>query len=95
MTPRTLSQLDLTFPGPHPATLTLFTDQGSVWHVIFGAVAGAMPPPFNIGAAALFTGYELSKLGSGETAQRTGGKFVEFGLGLLIAGLLRIAGGSL
>jgi hypothetical protein len=81
--------------GPHPASVVLFTDQGSLWHVLVGALAGAMPSPWNLGAAALFTGYEVSKLGSGETAERTGGKFVEFGLGLILAGLFRLAGGSL
>lgn len=92
---RTISQVDLTFPGPHPATLALFTDQGSLWHVLMGAVAGALPSPWNMAGATVFTGYELSKLGSGETAERTGGKFVEFGIGLVLAGLFRLAGGSL
>lgn len=79
----------------YPASIIVFTDSGSAWHVIIGAVAGLAPSPWNLSAAAMFAGYEVSKLGSGESAERTGGKFVEFGIGLVLAGLLRWAGGSL
>jgi len=76
--------------GPHPATVVLFTDQGSFWHVVVGLLTGAMPSPWNLGTVAMFSGYELSKFGSGESIERTSGKFVEFGLGLLLAGLIRL-----
>ena len=79
----------------YPANVIVFTDRGSVWHVILGAVSGLSPAPWNLAVAAMFTGYEVSKLGAGESAERTGGKFVEFGIGLVIAGLLRLAGGTL
>lgn len=80
---------------PYPARIVVFSDSGSAWHVLIGAVAGFAPSPWNLSAAVMFTGYEVSKLGSGETPERTGGKFVEFGIGLVLAGLLRWAGGSL
>jgi hypothetical protein len=78
---------------PYPACLSVFTDQGSFWHVVMGLVAGVVPEPWNLGTAALFTGYELSKGASGESIERTSGKFVEFGLGLILAGVIRLAGG--
>ena len=79
--------------GPHPAQMVVFTDQGSFWHVVMGIVAGTMPEPLNLGTVALFSGYELSKQAFGESPARTGGKFVEFGIGLVLAGLVRMAGG--
>jgi hypothetical protein len=77
---------------PYPACLRVFTDQGSFWHVVIGVIAGVVPEPFNLGTAALFTGYELSKGATGETIERTSGKFVEFGLGLVLAGVIRVLG---
>jgi hypothetical protein len=75
-------------PCPIPAHTVIFTDQGSAWHLAMGAIAGVVPPPWNLAAVAMFTGYEVSKLKNGESAARTGGKFLEFGLGLVAAGLL-------
>lgn len=74
---------------PIPARMVLFTDQGSIGHVLFGALAGVSSEPWNLAITALFGGYEVSKLQSGESPARTGGKFVEFGLGLIGAGLIR------
>ena len=90
-----MNPLTLQAPSPYAANVFVFTDRGSFWHVIVGAAAGFAPAPWNLSVAAMFTGYEVSKMGAGETAQRTGGKFIEFGLGLVLAGLLRMAGGAL
>lgn len=74
---------------PYPACLQVFTDQGSFWHVVMGVIAGVVPEPWNLGTAALFTGYEFSKGATGESIERTSGKFIEFGLGIILAGLVR------
>jgi hypothetical protein len=79
---------------PIPARFILFTDAGSVGHVLSGVLAGIVPPPWNLGVLCLFGGYELSKLNAGESAARTGGKFIEFGLGLLGVGLIAALGGK-
>jgi hypothetical protein len=79
--------------GPHPASIVMFTDSGSAWHVAMGILAGAVPDPWNLATVAMFSGYEVSKLGAGESAQRTGGKFVEFGIGILLAALIQFLGG--
>ena len=79
--------------GPHPASIVMFTDSGSAWHVAMGILAGIVPEPWNLATVAMFSGYEVSKLGTGESAERTGGKFIEFGIGLLLAALIRLAGG--
>ncbi len=78
---------------PYPACLSVFTDAGSFWHVLFGMLAGAVPEPWNLGTAAMFAGYELSKGASGESVERTSGKFIEFGIGLMLTGLIQFAGG--
>ena len=67
---------------PIPARMEMFSDHGSLGHVLFGALAGASPEPWNLAIAAVFAGYETSKLRT-ETPERTGGKFLEFGLGLI------------
>jgi hypothetical protein len=73
---------------PQPAKLIVFADRGSFGHVMFGALAGIVPPPFNLATCALFGGYQVSKLQSGTSPARLGGKFVEFGLGLAAMGLI-------
>jgi hypothetical protein len=80
---------------PIPATMVMFTDAGSWGHVLAGMVAGIIPPPWNLATLAMFGGYELSKLQAGESPARTGGKFIEFGLGLLGAGIFMALGAKL
>jgi hypothetical protein len=77
---------------PVPARLLVFTDAGSIGHVLSGAVVGIIPPPWNLAVLSVFGGYELSKH---ESIERTGGKFIEFGLGLAAAGIFFALGGKL
>lgn len=76
-------------PNPHNATVRLFVDQGSYYHVGFGVLTGLLPEPWNFCLSALWTGYELSEGASQEPWQNTGGKFIEFGIGLALSGLVR------
>jgi hypothetical protein len=70
--------------------LDVFSDAGSFWHVLLGGLVGLIPGGLYEGAAGLaFSGYEVSKLAAGESAQRVAGSLVEFSIGLLLAALIR------
>ena len=58
------------------------TDSGSFWHVLFGIASSFMPDQYPLVTSIMFAGYEVSKLASGESAQRVAGSLMEFGFGV-------------
>ena len=73
-------------PNAYDATLQIFintpTDTGSFWHVTFGLATSFFPDLYSLAASLCFAGYEVSKLASGESAQRVAGSLVEWGIGM-------------
>lgn len=78
-------------PLGQKSSVALFTDGGSLGHLLAGLLAGMMPEPYSLGIFALFAGYQLSQVPTGVPWVRTGGEFVEFGLGAAASALLRRA----
>ena len=72
----------------HPARIDVFSDAGSWWHIIGGFMVGLLPAQYELALSTVFLGYELSEAATGEDWQRTGGKLIEFSLGLLLARLV-------
>jgi hypothetical protein len=68
---------------PYPASIDVFTDSGSLFHLAAGVVIGLLATPWNVGLLAAFSAYELSKAATGEPWTRTGGKFAELALGVI------------
>lgn len=75
----------------HSAQMTIFGRQQSLWHVAIGALAGFLGSPLDMAVFAAFAGYQVSQAASGESWQSTGGEFVEFGAGVVLAKLLGVA----
>jgi hypothetical protein len=71
----------------HPACPEVFTDAGSVGHVLIGGFAAGLPAAEALAVFSLFAGYQISQVDSGESWSRVGGELLEFGLGMLIANL--------
>ncbi len=73
-------------PNAYDATIQVFintpTDSGSFWHVLFGIASSFMPDQYPLVTSIMFAGYEVSKLASGESAQRVAGSLMEFGFGV-------------
>lgn len=73
--------------NPYVASVDVFADRGSIFHVALGAVAGALSGQWVVALSVAFAGYELAKLGSGESVSRVAGTMIEFGLGALMVAL--------
>lgn len=75
--------------GASPACVQLFTDSGSLAHLLLGAIAGSefLTPRDSVIAATAFTGYQLSQA-DGVAWSRTGGELVEFAIGMLLGRFL-------
>lgn len=75
-------------PGSYDATVDVFintpTDSGSFWHVAFGIATSFFPDWYPLVSSLIFSGYEVSKLASGESAQRVAGSLMEFGVGMAL-----------
>jgi hypothetical protein len=75
-------------PNAYDATVQVFintpTDSGSFWHVTFGIASSFFPDLYPLVASLVFAGYEVSKLASGESAQRVAGSMMEFGFGMAL-----------
>jgi len=84
--------IDEQVPGWTPATIDVFSDWGSVFHVLVGAATTYVPPEFRNGLLALFAGYEASKSANGESWERIAGVWVEVGIGILGALALKAGG---
>lgn len=74
--------------GTHPAKVDVFTDIGSLGHLALGFGVAALGAPGGSATLAAFIGYEVSKLDSGETWARIGGKFIELAIGIILGALL-------
>jgi len=79
--------------GAHPAKVSVFTDAGSLWHVLFGVLAGLSGPSGAMIGVSGFLAYEVSETDEAESWERTGGKLLEFTIGLVLARLIQMAGG--
>lgn len=79
--------------NPYTASVDVFADRGSVFHIALGAVAGALSGQWAVALSVAFAGYELAKLGSGENVGRIAGTMIEFGLGALLVALAVHFGG--
>jgi hypothetical protein len=70
----------------YDATVQVFintpSDSGSFWHVTFGLATSFLPDLYPLVASLMFAGYEVSKLASGESAQRVAGSLMEWGFGM-------------
>lgn len=75
--------------GHSPACVSVFTDGGSLAHLILGAIAGSefLTPRDSVIAATAFTGYQLSQANHVPWS-RTGGELVEFAIGMLLGRFL-------
>jgi len=76
-----------------PAHVQVFSDAGSWFHVGLGVLSGYLSDPWNLALFAAFTGYEVSKAANDENWVRTGGKFIEYAIGLALAAAFRVAVG--
>jgi hypothetical protein len=74
--------------SPYVSTIDVFTDRGSLVHVLAGFLAAYVGNGWAVGISAAFGGYELGKLNAGEPVTRVAGTLIEFGLGALLAALL-------
>jgi hypothetical protein len=72
--------------GGYPAVVEMFAGDGTLTHMLLGLLAGSdlLTPKDSVIALAAFTGYQVSQAQSGEPWSRTGGEFIEFGLGMLL-----------
>jgi hypothetical protein len=68
--------------GWTPATLDIFSDFGSVLHLLYGGMAASVPCDWGFLMFALMAGYEATKAAGGESWQRIGGVWVEFAIGM-------------
>lgn len=77
--------------GGHPAAVTVFSDSGSLVHLLFGFLCGSdwISPKGSVMLLSGFIGYQVSQAESGEPWSRTGGEFLEFALGMLGAMSMR------
>ena len=75
-------QINPVLPGWTPATIDVFTDFGSAFHVLLGAVAASVPPDWAILILAAVAGYDATKAANGESWSRIGGVWVEFAAGM-------------
>ena len=73
----------------HPAIIDIFSDGMSWLHLGYGVLAGMQDPPMLASMVAMFTGYQVSQAQTKEPWERTGGEFVELGVGLAIASIIR------
>jgi len=78
-------------PQSARAVVTVFPDRGGIFHFGLGIIAGLSPDPYRTALFAGFTGYEISKADQGMSWRMTGGKFIEFALGMTLAGVLKMA----
>lgn len=82
-----LGELNLTLNrgGGFPAQVTLFEWPGSLGHLLYGFLCGSdwVTPKTAVMLLAGFIGYQVSQAQAGEPWSRTGGEFLEFGLGML------------
>ena len=69
----------------HDASVDIFSDSMSFFHVGYGILAGLQTPTILASMVAAFTGYQVSQAQSNEPWERTGGEFIELALGLGIA----------
>lgn len=69
----------------HPPCLHMFTDMGSLGHLVLGYFAGQLNGGDALAIFSVFTGYQLSQSASGESWPRIGGELLEFGLGMAVA----------
>lgn len=72
-------------PPAHPANLAVFTDGGSLCHLVWGFIAGRLEPVEALALAMAFTGYQVAQGAAGEPWERVGGELVEFAVGALAA----------
>lgn len=79
----------ITIPSDHPALLDIFSDGMSWLHLGYGVLAGMQDPIVMTSMVAMFTGYQVSQAQSLEPWERTGGEFVELGVGLAIASWMK------
>lgn len=77
------------FQQYYDSTVNVFTDAGTLIHILLGAAAGYAGDGWSVALTAGFGGYELAKLNSGEPVTRVAGTWIEYGLGALIGALLR------
>lgn len=77
--------------NPYLSSVEVFTDRGSLAHLALGALAGWTGDGWSVAISAAFGGYELGKLEAGEQTSRIAGTLIEFGLGALLAALVRYA----
>ena len=69
----------------YPANLIVFSDGGSVCHLISGFMAGRLEAHETLAVALAYAGYQIAQGGNGEPWPRVGGELVEFALGLAAA----------
>jgi hypothetical protein len=68
----------------------VFSDAGSLFHVGLGILSGYVPDPWNLVLFSAFTGYEVSEAAKNENWTRTGGKFIEYAIGLALVEAFRV-----
>ena len=76
--------------GASPACVAVFTDAGSLAHLLLGVLAGSelFTPKDSVILATAFAGYQLSQAQGGVAWSRTGGELIEFAIGMLLARFL-------
>lgn len=80
------------YPAIVQAFINTTTDTGSFWHVVLGTLSAFMPGAYPLATALMFSGYEVSKLAAGESAERVAGSMMEWGFGLLAGTFAQRAG---
>jgi hypothetical protein len=73
----------------HPAIIDIFSDSMSWLHLGWGLLAGMQDPVSMMSMVVMYMGYQVTQAQSNEPWERTGGEFVELGLGLAIASFMR------
>jgi hypothetical protein len=75
--------------NPYDSTVDVFSDRGTWGHLAAGALAGYFADGWAVAIASAFGGYELAKLNAGESVERIAGTLIEFGIGAVLAALVR------
>ena len=76
-------------PNAYQSSVDVFSDAGSLAHLAAGFLATYAGDGWAVGIAAAFGGYELGKVNSGEPVTRVAGTLIEFGIGALLAAILK------
>jgi hypothetical protein len=82
--PNSIGYLETLSAGDHPAQVDVFSDWGSLAHILYGLAAAALPAPWQLAAVVCFLGYQVSQAATGESWQRTGGELLELALGIAL-----------